>query len=89
MTDNKCNNIAITSVSYDKIGGVATIVFTAKAGTKYVISVKYDTKSIIGTKLPAGKPLVGSVATYTFSMTAGGTTVAGSTGSIKATIGVF
>jgi hypothetical protein len=87
VTDTKCNNIAIKSVSYDKVGGVATVVFTAVAGTKYVISVKYDTKSIIGTKLPNGKPLSGAVATYTFGMSVGGTAVPGSTGSIKVTVG--
>jgi hypothetical protein len=92
VTDNKCNNIALTSVTYDRIGGVATVVFKATAGTKYVISVKYDTKSIITTKLPNGKPLSGSVATYTFGMSAGNTlasvaAVPGSTGTITATVG--
>ena len=93
LTDSKCNNIAITSVIYDITGGIVTIKFNATANTKYVISVKYDTKSIIGTKLPNGKPLAnGSVATYTFGMSAGTTVansvaVAGSTGSINVTIG--
>ena len=88
LTDSKCNNMAISSVTYNSTGGIVTIVFNAIANTKYVISVKYDTKSIIGTKLPNGNPLPkASVATYTFGMAAGGVAVANSTGSINVTVG--
>jgi len=87
VADNKCNSIALSSVAYDKLGGVATLTFNATAGKKYIISVKYDTKSLIGSKLPSGKPLSGVMATYTFGMTVGGTAVPGTSGSIDAKVG--
>jgi hypothetical protein len=92
VTDNKCNNITVISTVYDKTsGGVTTIVFKATAGVKYVISVKYDTKSIIGTNLPKlPVPLSGVMATYTFGMYVGATNpikINGSEGSINVTAG--
>jgi hypothetical protein len=72
---DKAPNTTVTSTSAAK----ATIHVTgATVGDEYVISVKYDTKSIVGTK-PNGN------CEYTFVSQIGGANVSGSQGKIVAT----
>jgi hypothetical protein len=74
---NKASNATITPQSSD---GKATISINgAVAGNEYVISVKYDTKSIVGTTFPKD-----GNCTYTFKSQIGGITVPGSVGQITA-----
>ena len=85
---NNCQSVRGATYSIDKQGN-ATINFTATAGSTYVVSVKYDMKSIIGqtTKsLPAaGTP----IDTYKFQMFVNGSSTAypNSTGALPLYIG--
>ena len=80
LVDN-CNSVTPTSIviGTGADAGNATITFTAVAGKKYIVSVKYDVKSIIGSTAPAG------IAIYTFAMFVNGSATAssGSTGSVN------
>jgi hypothetical protein len=80
---NGADNCSSISPSSKSIGtgselGNITMTFNAVAGKKYVISVKYDMKSIVGSAAPSG------VVKYTFDMLANGsaTPVTGQTGEI-------
>ncbi|WP_188561353.1 T9SS type A sorting domain-containing protein, partial [Hymenobacter frigidus] len=82
LTTGNCQSVP-GSVTYtlDRTGTTATIVFTAAANQTYVVSVKYDMKSIVGATVPT-TTVGGTVATYTFSMTANGSLVPASTGQL-------
>ena len=87
LTTSNCQPVA-GAITYKIVAGTANIQFVAVAGQTYVVSVKYDMKSIIGATVPSTLN-GGTVATYTFSMTVAlgspvgaATLVAGSTGQL-------
>jgi len=80
MWDPECDKVQNTTTNVAADGSTATICVTgATIGHEYVISVKYDTKSIVGTHSGGGD------CEYTFGATIGGVPVPGSSGSITAT----
>ncbi|WP_345124133.1 T9SS type A sorting domain-containing protein, partial [Hymenobacter antarcticus] len=87
LSVGSCQSVPGTVIySLNSTGTIATITFMAEATKTYVVSVKYDMKSIIGATVPATANLA-TAATFTFSMTAalgGGsaTLVDGSTGQL-------
>ena len=84
LVDN-CISVTPTSIliGTGANSGNVTITFNAVAGKKYIVSVKYDVKSIIGSTAPAG------TATYSFAMFVNGSATAssGSTGSVNVVSG--
>jgi hypothetical protein len=68
-----------TPISATTSGGDATFTLTNPKAGKYVVSVKYDSKSIVGTDA-GGSPTV----TYTFTMTKNDAPIDNSTGQMEA-----
>ena len=80
LWDKNCNKTANTTVLSSSTAGKVSISITgATIGAEYVLSVKYDSKSIVGTK-PANSPCI-----YTFVSQINGVNVAGSLGKIAVT----
>jgi Ig-like domain CHU_C associated/SprB repeat len=78
VTIGNCNTLT-TPVSTVISGGDVTFTLTNPIAGKYVVSVKYDSKSVVGTD-GSGSPTV----TYTFSMLKGGVLVLNSNGQMDA-----
>jgi hypothetical protein len=77
LYDANCNKVAGVTVSYNPATGTATISApSAPAGT-YVIGIKYDTTTVVGS--PATSP---STVTYTFETAVNGTLLSSSEASI-------
>jgi hypothetical protein len=76
VTDGFCNSVGVTSINISNLAGII-ITMPVVSGTKYVVSVKYDSKSIVGSDAGGGPTVV-----YTFGMSVNGTPAANSTGQL-------
>jgi hypothetical protein len=74
---DQCQTVSNATYNINANTGTASITFTPVAGKKYVISVKYDMKSIIGETFGGSAPALNAlVNNYTFAMYLGNSSTA-------------